>query len=170
MTRPAWRDQAAGAFACARVVDRELVADDAIVLFADADVFRVEADDQMEPVEDAHERPQRRSHTAADAGKDRRQLPGNRLVVGADALAGPADSIVELSVGRLPRQLVAHDVAVGIVERVEDHVVGIAAHGERHHRADHGVMALAVRRGGEDLRCFGRRVGDVWQARAGSRR
>ena len=52
---------------------------------------------------------------------------------------------------------------VGIIERGEDRGVGIAAHGERHGGADHRVVALAARRGGEDLCCLGRRILDVLQ-------
>ena len=52
---------------------------------------------------------------------------------------------------------------IGIIERGEDRGVGIAAHGERHGGADHRVVTLAMRRGGEDLSCPGRRILDVLQ-------
>ena len=88
-------------------------------------------------------------------------IRGHRRVVGPDAFPGPADGALDL-VGRLLDREVVHEV-IGIIERGEDRGVGIAAHGEREGGADHRVVALAVRRGGEDLGCAGRRILDVLQ-------
>ena len=71
------------------------------------DVFRIDADHEVEGIEQAHSRPQRLFQAAAMLLEGRRHVRGYRLVVGPDAFPGPADGALDFRGRLLDREVVA---------------------------------------------------------------